>query len=162
MYRLQTHPVLDYCAGHDQHGEAILFGLRYPHIVAVLFDRAGRFLEIRVRPLGFEAPTVHSQGPYITEDPFFLERVKDRLLLWQDEFGFVEGPIVVDCFRIPELLIGIDDLPRHLKKFLKAPADFSSDEQSNYPEIIRDWTTDGNCVLWWGREYYLNKDGEVI
>jgi len=91
-----------------------------------------------------------------------LERVKDRLLQWQAEFGFIEGPVIVESYYIPELSIGIEDLPRHFNKFLKDPASFSKDEQFNYPEIIRDWTTDGNFVLWLGRDYYLNKDGEVI
>jgi hypothetical protein len=162
MYRIQTHPMLDYCVGHDKHGQAVLLGIRYPYLVAVLFDQVGRLVEIRIRPLGFQAPAIYKGGPYITEDPLFLEKVHNQRSQWEVEFGFKEGPIVVERFFLPQLLIGIEDLPRHLQRFLHHPTEFSTDEQSNYPAIIQDWRTNGNCVLWWGTDYYLNRDGEVI
>jgi hypothetical protein len=152
---------MDYTAGHDGGGRAVLLGLRYPYLVAVLFDQQGQLIEARIRPLEFEAPSVHARGPYITEDPFFQDRVQSVMQQWQDELAFSEGTAVLERFRIPELLIGIEDLPRHFQRFLNDPTEFSSEEQSNYPDIIREWQMNGNFVFWWGEDYYVDRDGNV-
>jgi hypothetical protein len=154
---------MDYCVGRMNNGGVTILGFRYPYLVQVLFDEEDSFSELRVRPLGIKAPSIYPHGPYIIEDPIYLDSVHQLLSAWKAECRFIEETVVaIQRFFIPELLIGIEDLPRHLVKFLDDPSAFSTDEQSNYPQIIQEWRTDGCCVFWWGRDYYLSSDGEVI
>jgi hypothetical protein len=152
----------DYIAGRDRGGRQVLMGLRYPHVAVMVFAASGELVETIIRPSLFCPKLTATGGPYFTEDPDFQERLSRQIVSWQTEIGFYERPVVVQRFAVPELSLGIENLPRHFQDFQKDPIDFSEEEQREFPRIINEWTSEGNFVFWWGSDYYLNKNGEII
>ena len=75
--------------------------------------------------------------------------------------SFTLGTIKVKPFFIPEILIGIQDLPDHYQEFLDHPENANEDERFYYPEEIQAWREAGNFVLWFNEDYYLNEEGEL-
>lgn len=71
------------------------------------------------------------------------------------------GTISVKPFFLPELWLGIRDLPDHYQEFLDHPENANEEERHYYPEEISNWRECGNFVLWWNEDYYLNEDGEL-
>jgi hypothetical protein len=152
----------DFIAGRERGGRQILLGLRYPYVVVLVFAASGELVEAVIRPSLFHPKSRGPAGPYFTENPDFQEKVSGQIASWQLEIGFRPGPILVQPFALPELSLGIEDLPRHLQGFRKQPKEFSEEEQREFPGIIDEWVSEGNFVLWWGTDYYLDKQGEVI
>ena len=74
---------------------------------------------------------------------------------------FTPGTISVKSFFLPELWLGIRDLPDHYQDFLDHPENSNEDERFYYPEEIKEWREGGNFVLWWNEDYFLNEEGEL-
>jgi hypothetical protein len=104
-----------------------------------------------------ESPWVEfdGEGDLITVHPGEVTPISKPAL------SFTPGTIRVKPFFLPDLWIGIRNLPDHYQKFLDNPADASEEERRYYPEKIRDWRESGSFVLWFNEDYYLSKDGEV-
>lgn len=74
---------------------------------------------------------------------------------------FTPGTISVRAFFLPELWLGIQDLPDHYQDFLDHPENSNEDERQYYPKEIEEWRDSGSFVLLWNEDYYLNADGEL-
>ncbi len=74
---------------------------------------------------------------------------------------FTPGTISVKPFSLPELWLGIQDLPDHYQEFLDHPENVNEEERHYYPNEIDAWRECGNFVLLWDEDYYLNEDGEL-
>lgn len=162
MYHLQSHPMADYVTGRTDNGDPIIVGLCYPYICAVLFGATCKLAEVRARPLTFEARAMRKGAPYLIEDPDFQQKYTAQAQLWCDDFGLTEQPIVIERFSFPPFELGIEDLPRHMQRFKSDPDDFPEQEKRDYVELIDEWIAEGNFVLWWGTDYYLDKEGGII
>ncbi len=75
--------------------------------------------------------------------------------------SFVPGTISVKAFSLPELGLGIQDLPDHYQDFLDHPENNNEDERQHYPKEIDEWRESGSFVLLRNEDYYLNADGEI-
>ena len=64
-------------------------------------------------------------------------------------------------FFIPELGIGIEDYPDHFGEILDDP-DSSDDEKADVRDSMETWDADGQFVLNWGNDYWLESTGEVV
>jgi hypothetical protein len=152
----------DYITGRGDGGHAIIIGLRYPYICAVLFDASGKLTEVRIRPLPFRARAMREGGPYLIEDPDFQDRYIAQAQIWGAELGFSEQSIVIERFAFPEFDLGIENLPRHMQHFRSNPDESSEEDKRELPKMIEEWIAEGNFVFWWGNDYYLDKEGEII
>jgi hypothetical protein len=161
MYIIQKHP-FDFTTGVDKYGNQILMGLIYPYIVTILFDANGFFLELRMKLVLFQAKSIHKNGPYMTEEPEFELKLKEQMQRWQSEFDFQEQKISIRYFFLKEFSLGIEDLPKYFQQFQQNPDEFNEEEKREYPKLIADWKSEENFVLWWGKDYFINKEGEII
>jgi hypothetical protein len=108
----------------------------------IYFDQAGRFLS-------FE------EGNH--EEP-------EEETFWRDDLGFVEGPIHIRRFAVPEHGISIQDLPSHMQEFIADPSEdsWNDEEREEYPKCIQEWLESGQYALELpGNEYWMHKTGEV-
>ncbi|WP_406698461.1 hypothetical protein V5E97_06255 [Singulisphaera sp. Ch08] len=64
-------------------------------------------------------------------------------------------------FSIADYGIGIEDCPDHFGETLKAP-DASDVEKADMRESIELWDAEGQFVLFWGNDYWLDGSGEVV
>ena len=74
---------------------------------------------------------------------------------------FTPGTISVKPFFLPELWLGIRDLPDHYQDFVDHPENATEDERFYYPDEIDAWRECGDFVLWWNKDYFLNTEGEL-
>ena len=74
---------------------------------------------------------------------------------------FTPGTISVKAFFLPDLWLGIRDLPDHYQDFVDHPEDATEDERFYYPDEIDGWRGRGTFVLWWNEDYFLNAEGEL-
>jgi len=162
MYKVQSHPMDDYVTGTNRAGEPVMFGLLYPQVCCVLFDNSGKLVEVRLRQLRVLAKAVRKGGPYIIEDPDFQDKLKDQIRSWQNEIGFKEHPIAIERFAIPQLRLGIAEMPPHFQDFKNDPDDSTEEDRREMPAMIDQWLAEGNFVLWWWTDYYLDAHGEII
>jgi hypothetical protein len=140
-------------AGTTSDGRQVLMGLYCPDLVAIAFDREGELLGIERRPLEF---LQQRDGVYDIYD----ERIPPRLLAWQEEMGLQPATIRVSKFFLDDLGIGIEDYPDHFGEILDDP-EASDEEQDEIRESMRTWDAEGQFVLLWGNDYWLDGTGEV-
>lgn len=165
LYRISTHEPYCFHAGTSRDGRQVLIGLLCPDLVALFFDSDGALLDLEKRPLDFLRPSgvivdgeaVEGQvGTFDIHD----ERIPHHLRSWQNEIGFTPCTIAVRRFFVPELGVGIQDAPDHFAEILADP-NSSKDEKRDIRESMRCWNANGQFVLWWGNDYWLNATGEV-
>ena len=77
---------------------------------------------------------------------------------------FIEEPISIKRFYIPEHGVGIVDLTETMREFAEnAPgASWNDEERQEYPELIRGWLESGRYVFCCnGADFYMNSQGYV-
>lgn len=135
-------------------GRQVLMGLLCPDLVAITFDRAGNLLGFDTHPLEFLHP---QSGIYNIYD----ERIGPREEAWHRELEFRPATIEVKRFSIDELGVGIDDYPEHFAEVLDEP-DQDEDWKAQIRKDKERWEADGQFVLYWGNDYWLDHTGEVV
>jgi hypothetical protein len=165
LYAIQ--PVQGYFdVGMTGDGRQVLMGLSCPDLVAVFFDPAGDLLGVERRQMDFlqcggvlvdGKPIEGAVGDYNIYD----RRIPPRLLAWQDEVDFRPATIRVKRFFIPELGIEIEDYPEHFGEILDDP-NSSDEEKADVRDSMETWDADGQFVLYWGNDYWLDDTGEVV
>jgi hypothetical protein len=165
-YIILTHESYGFYCGSRPDQTQVLIGLACPHLVAIFFDRAGVPRDFQKRRLDFMKPSrvlVDGQpieGQVQTYN-IYDERIAEALGTWQQEIGFRPGAISVEKFFVPDVGYGIQDYPAHFQDVLDNP--HTSDAQrADTLESIREWDADGQFVLLWGNDYWLNCDGAVV
>jgi hypothetical protein len=151
--------------GTTADGRQVLLGALCPHLVAVFFDSSGDLLAVQTRLLEFLKPSAlivdgkPLEGLVQTYD-IADERIEMHLHTWRQELGFQPRDIVVKKFFIAELELGIEDYPSHLEDVLSDPS-ASDEKKQEVRAAMQTWDTDGQFVLLWGNDYWLDQMGEV-
>jgi hypothetical protein len=152
-------------AGTTGDGRQVLMGLLAPNLVAVFFDGSGVLIGHESRRLAFLQPS----GVIVDGEPIegtlgscdiFDERIPARITAWQQELPFRPATIRVRRFRLHELGVGIEDHPDHFGWILDDPQS-SDEEKDDVRDSMRLWEADGQFVLHWGDDYWLDDTGEV-
>jgi hypothetical protein len=153
-------------AGTTGDGRQVLMGLYCPDLVAIFFDASGDLISHEARHLEFlrrssviveGEPIEGMVGVYDIYD----ERIPPRIVAWQEGLEFQPATIRVKRFFLDELGIGIEDYPAHFGETLADP-EASDEEKADVRESIRLWDADGQFVLLWGNDYWLDDSGEVV
>jgi hypothetical protein len=164
LYPIQSEPSYFFFAGTTPHGQ-VLMGLACPYLVAYYFDSEGNLTGGDRRCLDFLRPSgVYAGGEPIPEQVQTYNVYDDRIPIllqeWQREMGFREQSIRVKRFADSEFGIGIRDYPEHFSEVMSDP-ETTEEEKANELECESQWEADGQFVLWWGNDYWLNGEGEV-
>jgi len=85
----------------------------------------------------------------------------ERLEDWKAEVGFETKPIRIRKFYLDRYQLGIADLPSGMQEAVDSPDEFDEEELEMVMADIDGWLKDGQFVLKWGNEYYMNAAGEV-
>jgi hypothetical protein len=141
-------------AGTASDGRQALMGLYCPDLVAIAFDQAGDLLGCERRHLEF----LHQRGGVYD---IYDERIPPRLLAWQEEMGFRSATIRVRRFFLDDLWIDIEDYPDHFGEILEDPEALDEEHDENRGSM-RTWDAEGQFVLLWGNDYWLDGTGEVV
>ena len=80
---------------------------------------------------------------------------------WQKELGITPGTISVKRFYLPELYLGITDLPEHYQEVLDYPENFSTERLQELQGDIEGWLGNGEFVLDLDIDYYMSEEGNV-
>jgi hypothetical protein len=153
-YRIQSHEGYGFYAGVTPEGKQVLMGLACPNLIAFTFDAEGNLLEVDQRPLRF------FQGvtpPYDIYD----KRILPHLDAWKMEMRFEPTTIEVKKFFSTERYIGIEDYPSHFNEILNDPGE-SDEEKRDVRDSMKLWDQDGQFVLLWGNDYWLDESGKVV
>jgi hypothetical protein len=142
-----------FTAGVDGQGRqvlmGILFGATSPEVVAVFFDRLGDYLGSLAEPV----------VPRPSEND---EVAAGRALAGvQSAIGLTPASITVKRFWLDDRHVGISDLPEHYQDFLNNPEKFDEQRRAELSGDVQRWFSEGDFVLWWGEDYYLDKEGDV-
>jgi hypothetical protein len=153
--RYAIKPDDDYfSAGVTPGGEQVLMGLSCPNLLAFHFDREGNLLRTEQRPIPFFRDVT---PPYDIYDA----RIQPMIEAWQAAMGFRPATISVREFFSDEHSIGIEDYPSHFHEILSDPA-ADEEEKADVRESMELWNKDGQFVLLWGNDYWLDGSGRVI
>jgi len=153
-YAIKPDEGYGFSAGVTPGEEQVLMGLFCPNLVAFRFDRVGNLLGVEQRPLPFFRDAT---PPYDIYD----ERIGPMIEAWQAEMGFRPTIIRVRRFFSDEHSIGIQDYPAHFHEILSDP-DEAEDQKADVRESMELWDKDGQFVLLWGNDYWLDESGGVV
>jgi len=163
-------------AGRTRSGEQVLLGIQLPELVCIAFDKDGNYLHTTTKALSEDALLRRDGNSAAYADN---ERLSPEIERRQIELGLTPGTIQVRRFQLPERTIAIKDLPDHYRALLDeldriadaggpSPA-FREEVEMLYGaelgevlEDIRQWQEQGDFVLVWDQEYYMNVHGQVI
>lgn len=143
-----------FSAGVKPDGQQVLIGLFCPNLVAFHFDRDGKLLRSEQRPVPFVKDVT---PPYDIDD----ERIQPMIETWKAEMRFRPATISVRKFFSDEHDIGIEDYPSHFHEILSDPA-ADEEEKAGVRESMELWDKDGQFVLLWGNDYWLDESGRVV
>jgi hypothetical protein len=142
-YTLASEPVYGWWTGRIRGGRQLLLGVN----AVLLFDEEGNLQQIEgieryPVPHGWqEVPPSQSNGN----------------VSWLVKLEFDERPIRIKRFWLPELWLGIEDLPDGLAEYYTSPETFELE-----PEDVQWWTEVGQYVFHAGcGDYYMNREGGV-
>jgi hypothetical protein len=139
-------------AGHLPHGrQALVARSGYGQLVVAMFDGGGNLTQVIHRELP-SPPVLHDSNEFREVDnDDFQEYLRC-------EFGFAPGLIRIKAFRIPQEMFAVYHLPEHYQAFLQDPngSAFGEEERQAFPGWIQQWHEQGQFVLEWGNDYWLN------
>ena len=143
-----------FSAGVIADGQQVLIGLYCPNLVAFRFDRDGKLVGSEQRAVPFFRSAT---PPYDIHD----ERLRPMLDGWKAEKGFRPETIRVQRFYSDDYGIGIEDYPSHFHEVLDDPA-ADAEEKADIRVSMELWDRDGQFVLLWGNDYWLDGSGRVV
>jgi hypothetical protein len=154
-----------FVAGMTGDGRQVLMGLYCPDLVAIFFDASGDLIRHEAHHLEFlqrsgvivDGERIEGMVGYYD---IYDERIPPRIVAWQEELQFRSTTIRVKRFFLDELGIGIEDYPSHFGEILDDPG-ASDEEKGDVRDSMRHWDADGQFVLHWGNDYWLDDSGEV-
>lgn len=85
-----------------------------------------------------------------------------ELRRWERELKAHDATISIKRFFIPERQIGIQDLPEHYLEFLANRDTYDEERRRELQSDVDNWLRDGDFVLYWTEDYYLDRTGEVV
>lgn len=129
-------------------------GLYCPNLVAFRFDVDGNWLGTEERPVAFFQGV---KPPYNIYD----NRISPLIEAWKKEMLFQEATIKVKKFLSEEHDIFIEDYPSHFYEILSDP-NADDEEKADIRDSMKSWDIDGQFVLQWGNDYWLDESGQVV
>ncbi len=159
-YAIRTYGVeggeADFYAGALADGRQALMGQYGPEqLVCVPFDAEGWRQGVLTRAV----PVREGQA----EPGSAAAWGAQHALAWQAELGWRAGPVRVRRFALPEHCVYIADYPGWGIRLQADPYFYPSEEER---EALRQqlalWEQAGKFVFWWGKDYFMSKDGEVL
>jgi hypothetical protein len=173
LYPLRTHGAeggeADFYTGTLPDGrQAVMGPADYQlRLLCVTFDPDGNLLEALTQPLPLPPVAKKLRGK--AQLPPFPDPAQERaraiphLLAWQQQLGWKEGPIRVRAFMLPDDPVYIAALPRWGIVTRYDPYFYPDpQERTQMRQQLAEWEASGNFVFWWGRDYHMSKDGEVL
>lgn len=158
LFPIRPAPGRHFYVGHLTNNRQTLIARSiYGQMIMAIFDAGGTLIDLVHRELP-SPPVFEGAGTIreVDEDDFqeYLQR----------EFGFSPGAIRIKEFRIPREEFAVYHMPRHYEEFLKNPnsQDFDDNMRQAFPELIQQWHEQGNFVLEWGDDHWLDGTGEVV
>ncbi len=152
-YPIRSHDGYFFYTGRTPDNGQVLMGLLCPDLVAFHFDLDGKLLRSGRRPVPF------FQG--VTAYDIYDERIPPLIEAWQKEMRLRPATIKVKKFFSEEHGIGVEDYPSHFHEILSDP-DADEEEKADVRESMESWDEDGQFVLLWGNDYWLDESGEVV
>jgi hypothetical protein len=143
-----------FSAGVTSAGEQVLMGLSCPNLLALYFDPDGALMRTEHRPVPFFRGVT---PPYDIYD----DRIRPMIEGWQAEMGFRPATIRVRKFYSDEYSKGIEDYPDHFADILADP-EADEEEKADVRESMEIWDSEGQFVLLWGNDYWLDGSGRVV
>lgn len=143
-----------YYTGSTADGKQVLLGWHSDFIAVLLFDETGKLLETKAYPLGIDLKL--GLGPAVEV------KARKKIQVIMRELHYRRGPIRVKPFFIESWQVGLRLFPIDLEEFLADPDRFAEDEAQIYKTDIDRWKANQNCILQWGNNYYLDRDGNTI
>lgn len=160
--RLFPIQAYDYQTGLCADGRQVVMGLLYPYLVAFFFDGEGNLVDREEQPASAAAANIAGrEPPYQINSNEFHALIDEQLRSWQAELRFRPTTIRVKQFLDTKYPAGIQIFPGDEEDI--DPVTWFSDEQERreFVELRDHWLAAGKFVWWWGRDYYMSKDGEV-
>jgi hypothetical protein len=142
-YTLVSDPAYGWWTGAIHRGRQLLRGVS----AVLLFDEDGDLERIE-KVEGYPIPQEWRQVPPVESHAG---------IGWPRALAFEEGPIRIKRFWLPELWLGIEDLPDGLAEYYTSPETFESE-----PEDVQWWIEAGQYVFHAGcGDYYMSPEGRV-
>ena len=153
MHAIQTRPHT-YFTGKTNDEKQVLLGWLGSFVAVVTFDNMGNILETREYPLNIDLKK--GLGP-------IAEAIADKQIrVIRKQLHLHKGPIRVEQFFVERWNIGLKQFPLGLEDFLDRPDAFPEEDAQIFRKDIEDWKNAGNCVLQWGNDYHLGRDGHTL
>lgn len=170
-YTLRTHGDdagdADFYTGRLPDGRPVILGPYNDHALLVMFYPDGRYRAHLTRdlPPGDKDPSDRTET---------RRRAKALARAWREELGLHldPGPIRVGGFMLPDSRINqwdpyhhvyITDLPRWGLVYRYDPYFYpTKEERSEVAASLAAWKESGKFVFWWGKDYHMSRDGEVL
>ena len=154
LFPIRSAPESYFHAGHMRDGrQALIARSVYGKLVAAICDGAGNLEQVIQEELP-SPPVLPDSGEVREVDQAYLYR----------QFGFTPGLIRIKEFRIPDEKFAVYHLPEIYREFLRNPNSpvFDEEERQAFPGLIQQWNEDGQFVLVWSNDYWLDSTGEVV
>ncbi|MEZ4446189.1 MAG: hypothetical protein R3B72_44340 [Polyangiaceae bacterium] len=148
-------PSADFHAGVLDDGRQVLLGLLCPEVVVFVFGRDGRFITKQEQVWRHPAQRMGTDGPYQIYDPAFVRAMNQQIADLKATLGVKDGTIRVRQFF--DVAVGIEEFPDYLEE----SEDGSPEDAQRRLALRREWRASGGFVLWWAKDYYMSKDGQI-
>lgn len=159
-YLVQSPNAVNFVTGRTRNGEQGLMGVPGHYVAAAFFDDQGVLLRHEVRQLpGTNPSEVLRPGGVRGQE---RDRLWELLDAWKSEIGFSPQDVAITKFVVPQLGLGLSDLPQYLQEALDGSQPEPDEEY--HQECLSDievWRRLGKFVVKWGSEYWMNSSGEV-
>jgi hypothetical protein len=130
--------------GLSKNGEQVLIGSCSDDVVAVFFNSGGRLLWYEAKP---------------KESVLYPDK---ELETWKATIGLAPGAVRIQEFFLEDHYIGITELPKCFREFVNDPSFIPTDsERQEWEADVRKWRQNGQFILCWGREFWMNADGLI-
>jgi hypothetical protein len=140
-----------YWTGKTPDGKQVLLGWVWDFVGVLFFDDQGRVAATREFPIGIDPK--QGFGPAVEAKVAKLIRFLKRQLHLR------KAPIRVEPFSIEKWEIELRLFPNYLEEVLTRPDRFSEEEAEWLRGRMQQWKADRCCVLTWGNDHFINKDG---
>jgi hypothetical protein len=141
-------------------GKQLLLLYTVHEIYAHWFDAEGNFVGMERFRMAFDPPTFPGTSICQTGSAYEKQAHAEKAAL-KDQLGFQAAEIRVLAFETEWAAVA--DLPGEYERFLECPESADSEEREYFPGYIAEWRAKGRFVLtWYGGEYWLSVDGEVL
>lgn len=169
-YRLFTlgnpNGVADCYAGRVPDGRGVLAGPSLDGLLVIWFDPAGQLIGPEVIPLP-SSRNARARGLAPRSEDWTTDA-----LGWLAGVGFRPEPVEVYGFSVEEpvpdeeadtrcaVTVSVSRYPRWAERLLEPGlADLNDPEVQRDLDLLRRWEEDGCFVLYWGKDYHLDKHG---